>query len=354
MLSQEQRLRQAGRKRRLALALLLIVGVGALALYAYDRSRSGQVAAGARVGGVEIGGLDVEQARVKVARLLLPRYQRPLVIVRGGKRFVLTATEARLRVGIAEAVASARTRSRRGGFLDRVSRELVGRPLGIDLMPRVRYSQAAVAGFVRRVQRAVAVQPRAARFVPSLTHPRLVSSRNGLAVRGGLLGAALRARLSDPASPRLLALPSRVLVPRLTTATLQRRYRLFITVSRGERRLRLFERLRLAKVYVIAVGRIGLETPAGLYQIDEKEIDPAWHVPRSPWAGALAGRVIPPGPDDPLKARWLGFYDGAGIHGTDVLSSLGTAASHGCIRMSIPDVIELYKIVPLHTPVFIS
>ena len=64
--------------------------------------------------------------------------------------------------------------------------------------------------------------------------------------------------------------------------------------------------------------------------------------------------MIPPGPDDPLKARWLGFYDGSGIHGTDDIGSLGTAASHGCIRMSIPDVTELYSLVPMHTPIYIA
>ena len=72
------------------------------------------------------------------------------------------------------------------------------------------------------------------------------------------------------------------------------------------------------------------------------------------WAGDLAGRVIPPGPDDPIKSRWLGFYNGAGIHGTDEISSLGTAASHGCIRMSIPDVEQLYPQVPLHTPIYVG
>jgi len=98
----------------------------------------------------------------------------------------------------------------------------------------------------------------------------------------------------------------------------------------------------------------GLETPAGLYHIQDKEVNPSWHVPNSAWAGALAGRVIPPGPDDPIKARWMGVAAGAGIHGTDELGSLGTAASHGCIRMAIPDVIALYDQVPLGSPVFIQ
>jgi lipoprotein-anchoring transpeptidase ErfK/SrfK len=65
--------------------------------------------------------------------------------------------------------------------------------------------------------------------------------------------------------------------------------------------------------------------------------------------------VIPGGsPENPLKARWLGIFDGAGIHGTDAINSLGTAASHGCVRMRISDVEELYDEVPLNSPVYIA
>lgn len=36
-------------------------------------------------------------------------------------------------------------------------------------------------------------------------------------------------------------------------------------------------------------------------------MNPAWNVPNSDWAGDLAGTVVPPGPTNPLKARWLGI-----------------------------------------------
>ena len=338
----------------LLLLTLLVLGGGAAGLYAYDRSQADRIAAGVRVQGIDIGGMSVAEARAALSRQLLPRYRRPIVVVHGRKRFLLRPATVGLRIDIAATLATALAESRRGGFVHRVYHELRSTPLGLSLTPHVSYAPEAVAAFGRRVGRVVAVRPRGARFVPSLRKPSLIPSRNGLTARSGLLTAAIGLRLLDPGSPRRLRLPTRVLVPRSTTAALERGYRYYIAVSRDERRLRLFEHLRLVKTYVIAVGRIGLETPAGLYRIDDKQVDPSWHVPNSTWAGALAGRVIPPGPDDPLKARWLGFYDGAGIHGTDDFSSLGTAASHGCIRMSIPDVIELYGIVPLHTPIFVS
>jgi lipoprotein-anchoring transpeptidase ErfK/SrfK len=83
-------------------------------------------------------------------------------------------------------------------------------------------------------------------------------------------------------------------------------------------------------------------------------VNPSWHVPTSDWAGELAGTVVPPGPSNPIKARWMGIYDGAGIHGTDATGSIGTAASHGCIRMLIPDVVELFDQVPVGAPVYIA
>ena len=58
--------------------------------------------------------------------------------------------------------------------------------------------------------------------------------------------------------------------------------------------------------------------------------------------------------ENPLKARWMGITDGAGIHGTSEVTSLGTAASHGCVRMAVPDVDELYDQVPLGTPIYIG
>ena len=70
--------------------------------------------------------------------------------------------------------------------------------------------------------------------------------------------------------------------------------------------------------------------------------------------GSLAGTVVPPGPSNPIKARWLGIYDGVGIHGTSDDASIGTNASHGCLRMHVSDVIDLYPRVPVGTPIYIQ
>jgi lipoprotein-anchoring transpeptidase ErfK/SrfK len=135
---------------------------------------------------------------------------------------------------------------------------------------------------------------------------------------------------------------------------LRRRTPTILTIDRRGFRLRLFKHLHYARSYGIAVGRSGLETPAGLYRIQNKQVNPAWHVPNSPWAGSLAGQTVPGGsPDNPLRARWMGIAGGVGIHGTNEPWSIGSAASHGCIRMRVPDVIDLYGRVPVGAPVLI-
>ncbi|MDX6629022.1 MAG: L,D-transpeptidase ErfK/SrfK, partial [Gaiellales bacterium] len=120
--------------------------------------------------------------------------------------------------------------------------------------------------------------------------------------------------------------------------------------------LRFYEHLEPLKSWPIAVGKAGLETPAGLYDVQWKETNPKWRVPNSAWAGDLAGKTIEPGPDNPIKARWMAFNGGAGIHGIDpsAYSSIGTDASHGCVRMRIPDVISLYARSPVGTPVYVA
>ena len=142
--------------------------------------------------------------------------------------------------------------------------------------------------------------------------------------------------------------------PEVTKADLDKKYGTAIIVDRSGFTLRLYKNLKLEKTYPIAVGMQGLETPAGLYDIENKQVNPYWHVPNSSWAGKLAGQVIPPGPTNSIKARWMGIIGGAGIHGTAEDGSIGSAASHGCIRMHIPDVIDLYDRVSVGSPVYIA
>ena len=179
--------------------------------------------------------------------------------------------------------------------------------------------------------------------------------QNGIAVKTGALREDIAAELTQPAGDRAVRVRTKLTKPAVTIDQLADHYPTYITISREAFQLRFYRRLRLAKTYTIAVGRVGFDTPAGLYHVQNKGENVPWSVPNEPWAGKLAGKVIPGGtPENPIKARWMGIFNGAGIHGTAETGSLGHPASHGCIRMAIPDVIELYPQVPVGTPVYIG
>ena len=142
--------------------------------------------------------------------------------------------------------------------------------------------------------------------------------------------------------------------PKVTTSELATRYPRVIIINRSDFTLTLYKNLKSFKSYGIAVGQAGLESPPGLHSVTDKTVDPTWYVPQAAWAGSLAGQVIPGGaPDNPLKARWIGFFPGDGIHGTADDASIGSAASHGCIRMHVPDVEDLYDRVEVGDPVYV-
>ena len=96
-------------------------------------------------------------------------------------------------------------------------------------------------------------------------------------------------------------------------------------------------------------------TPSGRFSSTSKQVNPTWSVPNSPWAGELQGTTVAGGSAaNPLKARWMGIANGVGIHGTAQEYSIGSRASHGCIRMRVADVIDLFRRVPVGTPVLIQ
>jgi lipoprotein-anchoring transpeptidase ErfK/SrfK len=331
---------------------LLVLAVGA---YAYDSARDDMIAKGVSVAGVDVGGMRASKARVVLREKLLSRLERPVRVAVAGRRYRLTANRAHLIGDIDGMVAAAVDESRSGGLPKRVWRDLTSSRVRADVAPQVNYSTIAVNRFVRTVKRSVDRPARDADLRFQAAALPAIPSQTGLRLNGARLRVAITDALTALGSQRLVRARVRVVKPKVTTGELGKKYPYVITVDRSGFRLRFFKRLRLAKTYKIAVGQIGLETPAGLYHVQNKAIDPAWHVPNSAWAGKLAGKVIPGGvPENPLKARWLGIYAGAGIHGTADIGSLGSAASHGCIRMSVPDVEELYDQVPVQTPVYIQ
>jgi lipoprotein-anchoring transpeptidase ErfK/SrfK len=344
--------------RRLIAVLALTVTVllvGAGTLYAYDKQVRTRIADGVTVNGIDVGDLTPTEARAKLQRTLLDPLSRPVSVRYKGRRFTLTSEQAAVAVDLDGSVDRAMAASTKGNLFTRTWREVRGTELDSRVEAKINYSEAAVRRLVDRVERKLEIEVRDASLDLESGQVEPIASRDGLDVRAAALRKSIRAELVDIGSTRIARVKTRVIKPKVSTEQLAEKYPAIIIVNRGAFQLTFYKDLKVQKTYGIAVGQVGLETPAGLYHIQNKAINPAWHVPNSDWAGDLAGQVIPGGvPENPLKARWMGIYNGAGIHGTSASGSIGTAASHGCIRMLIPDVIELYDQVPVGAPVYIA
>jgi len=89
--------------------------------------------------------------------------------------------------------------------------------------------------------------------------------------------------------------------------------------------------------------------------IINKRVNPTWYNPAKDTWGKNEPDFIPPGPNNPLGTRALDLdAPGIRIHGTYADSSIGTYASHGCIRMYIPDSEDLFDRVVVGTLVIIA
>lgn len=343
-----------GRKAKVAIVAVIVLLVGgAVAAYAWDASKKDQIAEGVRVGGIDLGGRTTEQARAMLHRELVRPLDKPVTVKFEGTRYVLSPEQLDMRADIDGMVDDALAASREGSLPSRVIRYATGGEVNRTISPRTSYSTDALDEFVDKVAAEVNRDPVDATIEPTPTSLNAVPGEDGVTLRADQLRSDMEAAVQSPDDRTVEAEVDRV-PPEVTTDELASKYPTYVTVDRAGFALRLWKDLKLVKTYPIAVGQAGLETPAGLYTIEDKQVDPVWNVPNSDWAGDLAGESIPPGPENPLKARWIGITAGAGIHGTDDLASLGTAASHGCIRMAVPDVIELYDQVPYGTSVYIG
>jgi lipoprotein-anchoring transpeptidase ErfK/SrfK len=328
--------------------LLLAVGV-----WAYDNAQKDQIAHGVSIGGVDVGGRDADSARKVVKREIVAPLQQPVVVDFGQEEFKITAKRLQQSADVEGMVDEAVEASREGGLLERLSRYASGSEVNVDLEPKVGYSEDAVEKFVAELAAEIDRDPVNASVEPSGDKLSPEPGRKGIELQQDQMYDLVSEQVESPGRDQAVQAVVKKTVPEITQKELAKEYPRFVTIDRGSFTLRFFRNLRLAQKYTIAVGQVGYDTPSGLYSIQTKEVNPTWHVPESDWTGSLAGQDIPPGPSNPLKARWMGIYDGAGIHGTDDTGSLGSAASHGCIRMSIPEVIELFDKVEVGDPVYV-
>jgi lipoprotein-anchoring transpeptidase ErfK/SrfK len=318
--------------RRLAPLLAVLV------LAAPAAAQEQRIAPGTKAGNLDVGGLTVNEAIAKLQGSYNASRGRPLSIQVAGRRFPLTMKKAKLAF---DAPLTAKRALRQPG---------ANVPLVITWDPKV------VQKLTDRIAKTVYLAPRNATIRITLRHMVRKHSKSGRSLSAKALRATVDAALAnpDPASSRVIRPARTILKAKVTSDKLAAAYPTVVTIDRAHFKLRLFKHLKFSKSYGVAVGQPAYPTPTGLFSISNKQVNPAWTAPNSPWAGELAGTTTPGGSAaNPLRARWMGITDGVGIHGTSQEYSIGSRASHGCIRMRVADVIDLYPRVPVGSPVLI-
>jgi lipoprotein-anchoring transpeptidase ErfK/SrfK len=309
-------------------AFVLVVFVALACAAAPSAARMPTIAPGVMVGRVHLGGLSSEPARVR----LEARFARPIPVVYGSQRWKASLRELGAGAGVDAAVAKA----------------LDAEP-GAKLPLRVRWSARKVGRFVAAVAMQVDRTPVDATLVGvSSTGPEITDSNDGIQVRRPLLQLRLERALRHGLRSRV-AVPTRVLPAQRSRS----HFGSIIWIDRGSNTLRLYDGTTFVRSFGVATGQAIYPTPAGMWHIVDMQENPWWNPPNSAWAAGE--KPVPPGPGNPLGTRWMGLdAAGVGIHGTPDAASIGYSASHGCIRMHIPDAEWLFSQVSVGTPVYIT
>jgi hypothetical protein len=312
--------------RRLLISVLVIAALAPV--LSGDAAPPALIAQGVTLAGVPVAGMSNEQAQAALG----PAFAQPVRLVYGDRRWRLVPARFGAKVTIARGVAGA-----------------LQAPAGaaVELVPTIDVGE--VRRFVRALDKRVSY-PATDAELKGLAGLRPVFTPEvpGVQVLRQLTVRRIVRALQSP-QIRRIRVAAKVIEPQRTVV----KFGPVIVIRRSSNELRYYLGAKLMRKFGVATGQAVYPTPTGTFSIVDMQLNPWWRPPDSPWAKGLD--PIPPGPGNPLGTRWMGLSaPGVGIHGTPDDASIGYSASHGCIRMHIPDAEWLFHHVKLGTPVVIT
>ncbi|HYI44044.1 MAG TPA: L,D-transpeptidase family protein [Actinomycetota bacterium] len=318
----------------------------AYATYDYSSQYSGLILPGTWVAGVDLGGMTETEATTAVADAIQPHLTRTITLRWRGQTWEVTPKQLGARNNAADAVAAAVQASREAGFLDKARLRVLGTTTWFDEPLAIRYPKRALRSFLQGLASGFNRPARDAtidystgwvKVIPELAgrkmHTKETFNRLQDALDAGETEAVIAANWKRP-------------------KVLEAKYDQILLLRIGENKLYLYEDGKITHRWVVAPGQPYYPTPTGEFEITEKRYMPTWVNPAPDGWGADMPASIPPGISNPLGLRALNWSAPAiRFHGTTATYSLGYNASHGCVRMANEDVIELYDLVDVGTPI---
>ncbi|HEX5949596.1 MAG TPA: L,D-transpeptidase/peptidoglycan binding protein [Actinomycetota bacterium] len=325
-------------------ALALLGGGTAYAAYRYDASTADRILPGVAVAGVDLSDMTRAEAVEAVSAKAAETLDGELSVRAGDRSWTVTPAELGMTADVEGAVDRAFALADDLSFFSRVYHRVAEKPVHASLVVPFGYDDDAVLRFVEQARDEVAIPAVDARF--ALGEDGLVMRRPRIGRALRIEGAAERIGAALEQHDARVRLPIRDVRPEVTMESLGHT----IVVDLSENVLRFYDGFKVQRQYPVATAAPGYETPVGNWKIIDKKENPTWYNPALDSWGADLPPVIEPGPNNPLGTRALYLNSpGIRIHGTSNSASIGTYASHGCIRMLISDSEELYPLVPVGT-----
>lgn len=338
-------------RARMALAAALVVvpavGTGVMLWQAGElaRSHDGRVVPGVVVDGVDLGGMTLEAAATRLHRQAGRWLDRPVELVVGDQRRTVTAGELGAGVDVDRVMERVMIAGRQLTVLDWVDIRWRGGDAGVTgTLTATPVPQAVVEDLLAELAEAVARPVGDAAMSYDDEAITFTPEQDGWALDVEAALPLVTAALAPEADP-----VERLELPLVTTpaATTLAEMDQVLYLDQSEHALQLWDAGTLVGEWTVATGARGFGTPTGEYAVGEKRENPTWGNPAPDGWGRHMPAFIGPGPANPLGVRAINWEGTAHIrfHGTADEASLGTDASHGCVRLSNDDVVELFDLV---------
>ena len=325
-----------------AFVLFLTAGAFAGATVSYAESLHGRLLPGTTIAGVDVGGQTTDEALRAVRGTLTAELDRRIVLRWGKKRWATTARALGARTNARRIVAEVAESQTGLTWQEWARLRWLGDRADVAAEVAVAYGRPAVRRFVAQAAREVAAKPVDATLEVSGGDVAITPSQVGYRARPA---SAVRQILRALRGSRRNT-PVRLQVAEVKPGVTENTFSEVLLLDQSDHRLTLFNNGEPTHSWIVATGTGDYPTPLGQYSITEKRYLPTWVNPSPDDWGKDMPESIPPGPNNPLGLRALN-WDAPAIrfHGTQAVDSLGTDASHGCVRMSNDDVIQLYDLV---------
>ncbi|MEA2434657.1 MAG: hypothetical protein QOG54_2114 [Actinomycetota bacterium] len=330
----------------LGVSALFSAGGAAYATYQYGQEYRDRILPGSSVAGVDVGGLSRAEAIGAVRAALKPEFDRVVTLEWGGHEWTVTPRELGARSDARGMVDEALSTSAQTSFLKKAQMRLLGAELSFDRPVALRFPRQSVKGFVEGLASTLDREVTDAEIDYSTNWVKIRKEKEGRTVNVRPSFKSLMTALRNSDDTASLDIDS--VDPKVTADEFDQ----VLLVRIGENKLYLYEDGKITHEWPVATGQPSYMTPTGLYEIVEKRYMPTWVNPAPTTWGASMPASIPPGYGNPLGLRALNWSAPAiRFHGTSATYSLGYNASHGCVRMANEDVIELYDLVDVGTPI---